>query len=385
MSSERVLVIAGEASGDQHAADLVRNLMELRPGLGVYAVGGERLKGAGAEILFGSSELSVVGLFEVLRHIRPIFSAWKRVVTWLEHNRPSLLILVDFPEFNLLVAKKAKALGIPVFYYISPQVWAWRQGRVKKIRRVVDKMAVILPFEREFYKKYGMDVEFVGHPLLDSVGTTLGKEEFFEKLGIPSGNRLICLLPGSRTGEIRRHMKLFLSAARLIASGSKAVSFCLPLAPGLEPGAAGIIKEQATALASSCGIRVNLVENSAHDAIASSDLAIAASGTVTLEAAILKTPTIVTYRISPLTYFLGRRLIKVKYVSLVNLIADRQVVPEFLQKDATAENLSGAALHLLADRRAMAGMIHGLEETVARLGSPGAARRAASLAASMLG
>ncbi len=384
MSCERIFVIAGEASGDLHASDLVRHLQELRPEIRVHAVGGERLQEVGAEILVSSSELSVVGLTEVLSHLGPILQAYGKVTRWLETFKPSLLVLVDFPEFNLLVARRAKAIGIPVFYYISPQVWAWRQGRVKKIRRLVDKMAVILPFEKQFYSKLGMDVEFVGHPLLDSVSVSLSREAFFKRFSLPLSERLICLLPGSRTGEIRRHLMLFMDSARLIASRATDVSFCLAMAPGLQKTMVDFIRGEAQDLRTEDGLNIHLVEDAAQDAIAASDLVIAASGTVTLEAAILKVPTIVTYKISPLTYWMGRRLVKVKWISLVNLIAGRQIVPEILQRQADPENLCAQALRLLEDSEERAKMISGLEETVRLLGKPGAAARAAAIAESML-
>ena len=384
MSCEKVLVVAGEASGDQHAADFIRSLKTLRPGISVYAVGGERLHQAGAEIIVRSSELSVVGIFEVINHLGPILRAYRKVTQWLRNCRPNLLVLVDFPEFNLLLAKRAKALGIPVFYYISPQIWAWRQGRVKKIKRLVDKMAVILPFEKAFYKQQGIEVEFVGHPLLDSVRSSLTRQEFIEKFGLPAAGKMVCLLPGSRSGEIRRHIDLFMDTASVTAGKLPGISFCLPLAPGLQKKAVELIKKGTASLRAGCGPNIHLIRNAAHDAMAASDLVIAASGTVTLEAAILKIPMIVTYRISPLTYHLGRRLVKVKWVSLVNLIAGREIVPEILQDEAGPENLSKQAVTLLEDREARRRMINGLEEAVSLLGKPGAAGRAASIAASML-
>ncbi len=383
MSCEKVLVVAGEASGDQHAAALVTHLKRLKPGLCVYAVGEGRLAQAGAEILVRSSDLSVVGVVEVLNHIRPILAAYKKVINWLKANRPSLLVLVDFPEFNLLVARRAKALEIPVFYYISPQIWAWRQGRVRKIRKYVDRMAVILPFERAFYRRHGMEVDFVGHPLLDSVKIGTTKRQFFLDHSIPADRKLVCLLPGSRAGEIKRHLALFLETASLIVKKAPGTSFCVPIAPGLERKALAFL-QRGVDRASSPKMDIRLVKEAAHDAMAASDLVIAASGTVTLEAAIIGVPMIVTYKVSPFTYLLGKKLIKVKWVSLVNLIADREVVPELLQDMATPDSLSQKALMLLKDQQARSKMIGDLEDTVQLLGEPGAAKRAAMVAASML-
>ncbi len=384
MSCDNVLVLAGEASGDQHAAALVNELKGLRPNLHVWAVGGERLEQAGTRILVKSSELSVVGITEVFNHLRPILSAYKKITRWLSNVRPNLLILVDFPEFNLLVARKAKALGIPVFYYISPQIWAWRQKRVKRIKRLVDKMAVILPFEKDFYRRHGMDVEFVGHPLLDSVKTRMKRDEFFSQFDIPPSRRLVCLLPGSRAGEIKRHIELFLETVVMLSNKVPGLWFCLPIAPGLQDTTLSLLKRKIEGFNASTGPEIYLVEGQAYEAMSASELIVAASGTVTLEAAILRVPMIVTYKVSPLSYQLGKKLVKVDWVSLVNLIAGREVVPEFLQDNASPEYLSETAKDLLEDHRAREKMISGLEEVVRSLGDPGAAKRAAALAASML-
>ncbi len=385
MSCEQVLVIAGEASGDIHAADFVRHLQQLRPGIRVSAVGGQNLKASGADIIVRNSELSVVGLVEVISHFGPVIRAYRRVVEWLENQRPSLLVLVDFPEFNLMVAARARKLGIPVFYYISPQIWAWRQGRVKRIKRLVDRMAVILPFEKEFYSKYGFDVDFVGHPLLDSVHSRMSRAAFCQKYSIPPSRSIVCLMPGSRLGEIRRHIKLFMETAVLLRDRlGENVEFFLPVAPGLQQEAEDEIVDRIDELSRSGGPLVRILHDAAHEAMASAGLVIAASGTVTLEAAILNTPMIVTYRISPLTYLVGQRLVKVKWVSLVNLIAGREVVPEMLQDQARPENIARKAIELLENRSAREQMIQGLQETVRLLGEPGAAARAAAIASEML-
>jgi len=202
--TQKIFIIAGEASGDMHAAGLCLELMNRCPDISITGVGGPSMRQAGVELLFPNSKLAVVGLFEVLSHAGPILSAYRSVIKWLASNRPSALILVDYPEFNLLVASRAKKLGIPVFYYISPQIWAWREGRIKKIRRLVDRMAVILPFEKEFYSRHGMDVTYVGHPLIDTVRPCADRETFCQAHGMDPSLPVIGLLPGSRTGEIRR-------------------------------------------------------------------------------------------------------------------------------------------------------------------------------------
>lgn len=385
MSCEKVFIIAGEASGDLHGSSLVKELKRINPSLEIHAVGGERMERAGAHILVPYSDLSVVGLFEVFSHVMPILRAYKKVKNYLRENRPSLLILIDFPEFNLLMAQHAKDIGIPVFYYISPQIWAWRQGRVKKLRKLVDKMAVILPFEKEFYRSHGMEVEFVGHPLLDSVKATESREMFFKRHGFKGDKMLMSLLPGSRAGEIKHHIDLFIESSLLIARKRADTIFCLPLASSLKLDLVHLVKERAEAAVQRHGLKIHIVQDETYNAINASDLVIAASGTVTMEAAIFGVPMIVTYRVSPVSYYLGRRLIKVKWIGLVNIVAEKEVVPEILQREATPENLAKVALNIMEDERERKRILKGIRQAVARLGSPGAAKRVAFLISDILG
>ncbi|MEF3168982.1 MAG: lipid-A-disaccharide synthase [Deltaproteobacteria bacterium] len=368
-----VFIIAGEASGDMHAASFMQAMKNLRPNVVFHGIGGPAMKGAGLVPIFNSAELSVVGLVEVVSRAPAIFRAYRKTVAALRKLSPHLLVLVDFPEFNLIVARQAKRLKIPVFYYISPQVWAWRQGRVKKIRRLVDEMAVILPFEEDFYKSRGMAVNYVGHPLMDVVRATRKPGEFAREHGLDPGRAIVGLLPGSRAGEVSRILPVMLDAAGIMANRSPALQFILPVAPTLR------VETLAPFLAGR-PIRPLLVETDRYDAMAASDLLFLASGTVTLEAAILGIPAIVTYRVSPVTFFLGRRFIKVSHVSLVNLIAGREVVPEILQKDATPERLAREGLSLLKDQGRRDAMRDELCKVRDALGGPGAARRAAGLA-----
>jgi lipid-A-disaccharide synthase len=322
----------------------------------------------------------VVGLFEILAHATDIIKAYRQVTGWLAEHRPRALVLIDYPEFNLLVAGRAKKLGIPVFYYISPQIWAWRQGRVKKIKALVDRMAVILPFEKEFYARFGMEVEFVGHPLLDVVRPSQGREEFLKGLGLDPEMDTVALLPGSRQGEIRRHLAMMLEAAVSIQRGlDGACQFVIPEAPGLSDETRGFMSQEVARAAAGSGLKAAVCRGATYDAIHASRLVILASGTVALEACILNRPMIVTYRLSPITYHLGRRLIKVRWASLVNLIADRQVVPELLQDDARPDRIAGEALALLGSKRRQEVMKASLQEVTARLGQKGAARKAARL------
>ncbi len=371
----RIMIITGEASGDMHGANLIRAMQEEAPGLRVCGMGGPELRSCGMEVLYDAARLSVVGLLEVFNHLGDIRAAMAVLEARLASERPDLLILIDLPDFNLMMAKRAKRLGVPVFYYISPQVWAWRSGRVRKIKRLVDRMAVILPFEQEFYRQRGMEVDFVGHPLLDTVKTTKSRREFLARLGIEPGSRpVLGILPGSRVGEVRTMLPIFLAAARLLAAEFGPPVCLLPVAAALDDR---LLAESGLA---ESGLEVHTLREDRYDLMAACNAVMAASGTVTLELAILGVPMVVAYRVSPITYFLGRWLIKVKYASLVNLVAGEKIVPELMQREATPENISQALRSLLGDTGAAERMKEGLARVVRQLGGPGASRRAAQVA-----
>jgi len=382
----QVFIIAGEASGDLHGSNLIRALKIRLPQARFAGIGGPKMEEAGLELIFSSSELAVVGVVEVIGHIKPILKAFSHTTNWLRKERPDLLILIDYPEFNLQVATRAKKLGIPIFYYISPQIWAWRQGRVKKLRRLVNRVAVILPFEEAFFRSHGMEVNFVGHPLLDVVKARVSRSEFCKKAGLNPERPVIGLAPGSRKNEVSRLFPVMAGAARRMLQDRQDVQFVVPLAPSLDPG---IIHQVTESITTDPHRRTNhpvirVMKDQTYDAIAASDLILAASGTVTLEAAILGTPMVVTYMVSPITYFMVRCLVKVHFVSLVNLVAGRRVVTEILQRDVTAERLSQEALSLLKDRGAKENMIRDLKEVKKALGKSGTAERAADLAMDLI-
>ncbi len=284
-------------------------------------------------------------------------------------------MLIDFPDFNFLLGERAKASGAKVFYYICPQLWAWRQGRAKRLARFADALAVILPFEERFYIERGLNAKFVGHPLLDSVKPSTGRTAFLSSLGLQGEATVVALLPGSRRGEIRRHAPIMLEAARRIKEEFASASFLLPLLREED-----LLYLDAGTRAMKDELSVKVVTGATWDCLNAADLAIAASGTVTLEAAIIGTPVIVTYKVSPLTYHLGKRLIKVKFASLVNLIAGREVVPELLQHRATPEEIAAQAISLLESEAALADMRSSLARLRKELGGPGACRKAARLA-----
>ncbi|MFH7325209.1 lipid-A-disaccharide synthase [Desulfurivibrio sp. C05AmB] len=384
MSVPHILIVAGEASGDMHAANLVKALHARRPEVRVSAMGGGALAAAGAELLYDSARLAVVGLIEVLSHLGEILAARRRLVNFLTTQRPDLLILVDYPDFNLLLAAAARKLGIPVFYYISPQVWAWRQGRVRKIKRLVDRMAVILPFEQEFYRKRGMEVDFVGHPLVDELAGPAASIAEAGKAahGLAPGDerRIIGLLPGSRRREIAVMLPLFLAAARILARGRQpAPIFLLPLAPGLD-------REVLTAggLDQYGDLDIRISEHDRHGMMAACHAVMAASGTVTLELALLGVPMVAAYRVSSFTYLVGRLLVDVPHATLVNLVAGREVIPELIQDRAEAALIGGEVAALLDNSQRRQTMLHDLAEVRQKLGRAGASQRAAAIALELL-
>jgi len=375
-SKRRIMVSAGEPSGDMHGANLVRSLEKLDPALEIVGMGGGALRAAGMKILVDNSQVSVVGLVEVLTHFSEIRAARRRLIEEMRDNSPDLLILIDFPEFNLSLAAKAKKFAIPVFYYVSPQVWAWRQGRVKKIRRLVDRMAVILPFEKDFYQSHGMEVDFVGHPLVDELAARPvppPRDEFLTAHDLSPNRPTIGILPGSRLREVGEMLPHFAGACRRLAEiRGEAVNVLLPIAPGLD-------RQWLKSLVPK-GVSLTIIPpEERYPAMSACDAVIAASGTVTLELALLKVPVVVAYRVAPLTYHVGMMLVKSEFFSLVNLIAGKKVVAELLQKEVNEVTIADHLLGLLVPsanekmRREMA--------AVARaLGEPGASDRAAALA-----
>ena len=336
---------------------------------------------AGAEILFEAAKISVVGFFEVITHLKDILTAQKRLRDRLISSAPALLILIDFPDFNLLLARKAKKLGIPIFYYISPQVWAWRPGRVKTIARLVDRIGVILPFEEDFYRARGVNATYVGHPLLDTVTSTISKEHYYDSHNFYHNDKLIGILPGSRIKEVKRLLPVFLEAAtRLQKRSNDSLIFLVPCAPTLQHH--DLLENGIAAYQNR--LNVKIVDDQRYEMMAVCDAVIAASGTVTLELLLLDTPMVVAYKLSPLTLMLGKLLVKVNYFSLVNLIAGTMIVPELLQEEANPERISDELFSLLYDEAIRQRTSEGFHLVRQRLGSKGASHRAAHLAFELL-
>ncbi|MCL2458032.1 MAG: lipid-A-disaccharide synthase [Desulfobulbus sp.] len=376
-----VMIVAGEASGDLHGARLVQALQALDPCLRFCGMGGQELRAAGVELLADAAKLAVVGAVEVLSHLGDILRARRALIERMRARRPALLILIDYPDFNFLLARKAKQLGIPIFYYISPQLWAWRSGRIRTIKRLVDRMAVILPFEPSFYARHGVQVDFVGHPLLDSVKPGLSPDAFKSQHAIEPNRTLVGLLPGSRRKEIAALLPVFLDAAGLVARDLPRVTFLLPQAPTINRD----LLDQYGLAAWQERLDIRVVSEGRYAMMAACDAAMAASGTVVLELGILGVPTVAAYRMSPHTYWLGRLLIRgVRFFSLINLIADREVIPELLQNAANPEQIARATLTMLQDEEKRQATLAGLAEVRRRLGGPGASQRAAAAALDLL-
>ncbi|MBI3455135.1 MAG: lipid-A-disaccharide synthase [Candidatus Rokubacteria bacterium] len=364
-----MLVVAGEASGDLHGATLARALTTLAPGVALAGMGGTRMAAAGVRILHGIDRAAVVGGTEVLGRLPALWRIFRDLVRRLREERPRVLVLIDFPGFNLRLARQAHKLGIPVVYFLAPQVWAWRRGRLRVMARHVTRVLAVFPFEVALYREAGVPVEFVGHPLLD-VLPAFDREVAREGLA-SERERLIGLLPGSRAEEVRRHLPVLLGAAARIRRRVPQARFALPVAPTVSLAAvAGPVD------ASHLGIQV--LRSEAYRVMAAADLLLAASGTATLEAACYGTPMVVLYRLSPVSYALARLLVRgVSAISLPNIIAGRAAVPELIQGSATPARVARAALTLLEDDAARVAQRVVLREVRARLGERGAGERAA--------
>ena len=368
--SEEVLIVAGEASADLHAARALEELVRLRPGLHAFGGGGARLRAAGLEAIAPAEDVSVMGIAEVLPRIPRILGILRALARAAAERRPRAALLVDLPDFNLRLAAKLKKLGIPVVYYVSPTIWAWRQGRARKIAKVVDRMLCILPFEEGFYEGTGVSARFVGHPLAERPQPS-PPERYRDELGLARSRTTVALLPGSRPSELRRIFPAMLAAAERIRAVRPDVQFVVPVAPTLtretfEPY-----------LATHRTVEVKLVDGHTEEVVGASDAALVKSGTSTLETALMLRPMVVVYKLSWLSYLVGRLLVRLAHFALVNILAGRGLVPELLQREASPERMAAEVERLLGDGAAREEQLRGLREVRASLGEPGAARRVA--------
>jgi lipid-A-disaccharide synthase len=371
-----VAIIAGEASGDQHGAKLVRAMQKMRPELSFCGIGGPELRQAGVRIVVDAAELAVVGITEVFSKIPAILKGMGIIKRLLKSLKPDLLILIDFPDFNLHIAARARKLGIPVLYYISPQIWAWRRGRGKRIAKLVDHMAVILPFEAQFYQEFKVPVTFVGHPLLDDSLPTAGQAL---KVGIQNPP-VIGLLPGSRESEIVRLLPIMLDAGDILKQSLKHVTFAISRAASVQKALIEEIVGRHPGWDD-----VDVVSTGVERVLERCDAVIAASGTVTLQAAIHGTPMVIIYKVSPVSAWLGKLLVRVPHVGLVNLVAGQSLVPELLQDDATGDKIARTIQTMIADGDQLNHLRCRLIALRDELGGTGASERVADLALGMIG
>jgi len=373
----KALIVTGEASGDLHGAGLIRAAAAMDPELTFFGVGGARMQAAGCEILIPGESISVMGLVEVIGHFPVIYRAFQRLKSILHGaDRPDVLICIDFPDFNLRLAREAKRAGIPVLYYISPQVWAWRRGRVRKIARVVDRLASILPFEPDYYRGLDIEVEFVGNPLLEEAQVHQERGDFRVAHGLMGEGPVLGLFPGSRRNELRYNLGAMLATAEAVLREEPGARFFLPVAPSL----GRVLIEECL---SGSALPVTLVEESIYDVANACDAVLCVSGTVTLQVALVGTPLAILYKMAPLTYEIGRRLVKVPFIGLVNIVAGERVAREFIQQEASPEKLGGELLRILRDKEYAARMREQLSRVREKMGEPGCSGRVALMASEM--
>ena len=359
----RFLISAGEASGELYGAGLIEALRRRAPDAGFFGVGGQRMRDAGFDTVIDAHEISVLGLAEVVTHLPKIYGKFKRLVREARNRKPDAAILIDFPDFNLRLARQLHQLGIPVIYYVSPQLWAWRQGRVDQIKKYVRKMLVIFPFETEFYRRHGVEALYVGHPLADEPVPTISREQYAAVNHLDPEKTWISLLPGSRRKEFTLNFGSMLDAA--IQLGGRDRQFILPVASSLT---SEWVQHRISGHAGGHDLAIRLVE-AARPALLHSRAAIVASGTATLETALIGTPFVMVYRVSPLSWMLGRKLVKVDRFAMPNLIAGRDVVPEFVQDKFQPTAISDKVRQLLDDGPARRTMLSDLAEVKAKLHS----------------
>jgi len=377
-----IMISAGEASGDLHGAHLVAAIKRLSDHVSFYGMGGARMQEAGVELIAQESEMAVLGLTEVAKEV---LTHWKWVLSTMRllkrsflERKPDLVILIDYPDFHLPLARAAKKAGMKVLYYISPQVWAWRKGRIKDLRQCIDHMVVILPFEEELYRRAGIPVTFVGHPLLDVVGTRHQPEEARSLLGVDRNHPIIALLPGSRRSEAVRLLPVMLEAATLLLAHYPHAAFLLPRADTLDPA---LIDD----FIASYDLPLRILDTEMrYDVLTAADFAVVASGTATLEVALMGTPMCIVYRLSTFTYLLGRMLIDMEYIGLANIIAQRQVVPELIQGYCSPQGIAETVKSILDDPQKVADITTALKEVKEKLGTPGAVARAARVVLEMV-
>lgn len=374
---KNVLIVAGEASGDLHGAGLIRELKKINPDIEYSGVGGAKLKEEGMSPLFSIEKLAFMGFYEVIKNIGLIKELKKILINHLDQRKPDLVILIDYPGFNLRFAKEVKKRKIPILYYISPQVWAWGKKRVNTIKNLVDRMVVFFPFEEKLYKDAGVEVNFIGHPLLDLVKPSISREDFRNKLQIKENEILIGLLPGSRWQEIEKILPVMVRSGLILKNRIKNLQIAIGLAPTID-------KQKAYDFLKKKNFDIQLLEDLTYDLMSHSDLLLVTSGTATLESAISCTPMIVIYRTSFLTYLLAKVLVKIPHIGMVNIVAGKKIVPEFIQSQVKPEKIADEMEKILKDNEEYKRIKIELDEMKTGLGEKGAYRRGARIVNQML-
>jgi len=375
--SKKVMLVSGESSGDQHAANLFLELKKRCPGVQGIGMGAKKMAAAGVEIHYDSSDIGVIGVIEVIKRYAEIRRALKAMQQLLLEQRPDLLICVDYKEFNFKLATFAKKNGIKVLFYVSPQVWAWRPGRVVKYGKVIDMMAVIFPFEVPFYEKENVPVRYVGHPSVDTAYAKRSKEQDLNEYGLSSDQLVVGILPGSRTDEINRMLPIMLQAAELIQQTIPDIQFVLPQADSVSDALLQASFQHSN-------IQVKAIKNQFHDTVQCCDAVMTVSGTATLEIALLKVPMLVAYKLSTITYLLAKILVDTEFIGLPNIIAGKAVVKEFIQYEASAENLAEEVLKMLRDKQYIQKLLDDLQSVKVKVGNGGGSENMAELVMEML-
>ena len=373
MGAKDILIIAGENSGDLHGSNLVRELLKVDPGLKITGIGGQQLRQAGVNLIANIVDrLAIIGLTGVVKNAERIYRLYFKVIRYLDENRPAAVILIDYPGFNFKVMRAARKRGIPVVYYIMPQVWAWHRSRIYTLRDMTERMLVVFPFEKKLCESVGMkQVRYVGHPLLDVMNLTMTREEVFERFGFHRDKKLIGLLPGSRKPEIDRLLPGMVTAAERIKKAMPDVQFALPRASTIKP-------ELIQYYLSTTDVEIKVVDAFRYNVRNAMDFALVKSGTATLETAILSCPMVIIYKVSFLAWLIGKSVVKLPYIGLVNIIAGEMIVPELLQNEATPLNIADKSLELLKDEKRLQNVRYALLRVKEKLGGPGASRRAAN-------
>jgi lipid-A-disaccharide synthase len=371
------MIVAGEASGDMYGATLASEIRALSPDTRFFGMGGDCMRRAGVETLVDANVMAVMGIVEVVAHLPTILDGFKVLKNRLRSAPPKLLILIDYPDFNLRLAKVAKRAGVKVLYFISPQVWAWRSGRVKGIGRVVDMMAVLFPFEVPFYQNAGIPVTFVGHPLLDMVRPTMGKVEAVASLGLDPSRRTVGLFPGSRKSVIKKLLPVILQSAELLQSRMPDLQFVLPLASSLRA-------EDLAPYLVGAKVQVKVVSGRNHDLMVACDAAISVSGTVIMELALVGIPAVLIYKVAPLTYEIGKRVINVPHIGICNIVAEKRLIKELIQHEAEPVAIADEIDAILNDAGHAAEIREGFATVRVKLGNGGALGRVACLALEMM-